>query len=224
VHVDYTKWHLDPCSHLAATDICQKLGGSAPFGGGGAGSPSNTMWPGPRPTCMPSFILIRPTVWPQYINVTDRTGQTGQTTVWYHRANRFTNGRPKRLNVLAFCEPAVWNSLPPAPQHAIILTLLNRNCQQRTSSSAAVALLCAVIQVSLLTYLHKILPTYFFKMSLAYAEKKKGRWDHKTWDTTLSNFTSDVSCYMNIWAYLVSLQRKSEILVEIANFHIFWCI
>jgi len=53
-----------------------KIGGSAPFGGGRAGSPSNTVWPGPRPTCMPSFILIRPAVWPQYTNVTDR--QTGQ--------------------------------------------------------------------------------------------------------------------------------------------------
>ena len=31
------------------------------------------MWPGPRHTCMPSFILIRPTVWPQCTNVTDRT-------------------------------------------------------------------------------------------------------------------------------------------------------
>ena len=48
------------------------------FPWGGAGFPPNTMWPGPRPTCMPSFILIRPTVWPQYTNVTDR--QTGQTT------------------------------------------------------------------------------------------------------------------------------------------------
>jgi len=47
--------------------------GAIPFGGGGAGSPSNTMWPGPRPTCMPSFILIRPTTWPQCTNVTDRT-------------------------------------------------------------------------------------------------------------------------------------------------------
>jgi len=28
---------------------------------------------------MPSFILIRQTVWPQYTNITDRTGQTGQT-------------------------------------------------------------------------------------------------------------------------------------------------
>ena len=35
--------------------------------GRGPGFPSNTMWPGPRPTCVPSFILIRPTVWPQYI-------------------------------------------------------------------------------------------------------------------------------------------------------------
>ena len=31
----------------------------------GAGSPSNTMWPGPRPTSLPSGILIHPTVWPQ---------------------------------------------------------------------------------------------------------------------------------------------------------------
>ena len=53
-----------------------KIGGlcMCPFGEGGPGSPSNTMWPGPRfTTCMPSFILIRPTVWPQYTNVTDRT-------------------------------------------------------------------------------------------------------------------------------------------------------
>jgi len=44
---------------------------------------------------MPSFILIRPTVRPQYTkaNVTDRTDR--QTTVRYHRANRCTNGRPK---------------------------------------------------------------------------------------------------------------------------------
>ena len=47
-----------------------------PFLGRGAGFPSNTMWPGPRPSSMPSFILIHPTVWPQYTNVTDR--QTGQ--------------------------------------------------------------------------------------------------------------------------------------------------
>jgi len=60
-----------------------KIGGCDSLGRG-AGSPSNTMWRGPRPTCMPSFILIRPTVWPQYTNVTDkqtdRQDRTGQRT------------------------------------------------------------------------------------------------------------------------------------------------
>jgi len=41
----------------------------------GAGSPSNIMWPGPRPTSIPSGVLIHPTVWPQYTNVTDRQGR-----------------------------------------------------------------------------------------------------------------------------------------------------
>ena len=41
-------------------------------GEGGGGSPSNTRWPGSRPTCLPSFILIHLTVWPQYTNVSDR--------------------------------------------------------------------------------------------------------------------------------------------------------
>jgi len=36
-------------------------GGSAPFLGRRAGSPSNAVWSGQRPTCVPSFILIRPT-------------------------------------------------------------------------------------------------------------------------------------------------------------------
>jgi len=34
------------------------------------------MSPGPRPTSVLSDILVHPTVWPQYTNVTDR--QTGQ--------------------------------------------------------------------------------------------------------------------------------------------------
>ena len=70
------KWHLDPSSHLATIDMCLKLGCFALFLGRGAGSPSNTMWPGLRPTCMPSFILIHPTVWPQYTDVTDRQDRT----------------------------------------------------------------------------------------------------------------------------------------------------
>jgi len=53
-----------------------KIGGCAPFWGRGAASPSNIIWPGTRPACVPSLILICRTVWPQYTNVTDR--QTGQ--------------------------------------------------------------------------------------------------------------------------------------------------
>jgi len=48
-------------------------GWCAPFYGGGAGFPTNTVWPGLRPTFKASFILICATVWPQYTNVTDRT-------------------------------------------------------------------------------------------------------------------------------------------------------
>ena len=61
-----------------------KIGGCAPFLGGGAGFPSNTMWLGLRPTYrMPSFILIHPTVWPQYTDVTGRqTEQDGTDIQW----------------------------------------------------------------------------------------------------------------------------------------------
>jgi len=70
-------------------DMGRKLGrGLCPLFGEGAGSPSNTMLPGPRPTCMPSFILIHLTVWPQYTNVADRTDRKDRT-------NRQTNCRPK---------------------------------------------------------------------------------------------------------------------------------
>jgi len=37
------------------------------FFGGGNGSPSNTMWPGLRPTSIPSGILIHPAIWPEYM-------------------------------------------------------------------------------------------------------------------------------------------------------------
>jgi len=44
-----------------------KIGGLCPHLGTGAGSPSNTMSLGPRPTSLPSGILILPAVWPQQI-------------------------------------------------------------------------------------------------------------------------------------------------------------
>ena len=60
-----SKWHLDPSSRLATTDMGRKFGGCAPLWRGAAGSPSNTMSPRPRPTSVPSGILIHPAVWPQ---------------------------------------------------------------------------------------------------------------------------------------------------------------
>ena len=50
-----------------------KIGwGLCPFRGGGARSLSSTVWPRLWPTCVSSVILIRPTVWPQCTNVTER--------------------------------------------------------------------------------------------------------------------------------------------------------
>ena len=64
-------------------------GGLCPFGEMGR-YPSNAMWLGPRPTRMPSFILIRPTVWPLYANVRDRQidRQDRQTGQWSNRIGR----------------------------------------------------------------------------------------------------------------------------------------
>jgi len=55
----------------------EKIGEAVvPLWVGGAGSPSNTMSLGPRPTSVPSGILIHETVWPQYMRVTDDRRQT----------------------------------------------------------------------------------------------------------------------------------------------------
>jgi len=60
-----TKWHLDTFNRLATTDMGRKLGAVPSFLGRLAGFPSSTMWPGPRPTFIPSGILIHLAVWPQ---------------------------------------------------------------------------------------------------------------------------------------------------------------
>jgi len=77
----HCKWHLNPSSRLATTDMGRKLGAVPPFLGG-TGFPSNNVACAEayQSTTMPSFILIHPTVWPQYTNVTDKTDrETGQT-------------------------------------------------------------------------------------------------------------------------------------------------
>ena len=70
----HAKCYVDPSSHSGTTDMSWKLGALPPFWGGGAGSPSNTMWPGQRHNRVPSFILIHSTVWDN-----TPTSQTGQT-------------------------------------------------------------------------------------------------------------------------------------------------
>jgi len=52
-------------------------------------SPFNTMSPGQSPTCVSSFILIHPTVWPQYTSVTDRTERQDRTD---RQADRYDDG------------------------------------------------------------------------------------------------------------------------------------
>jgi len=59
----HTKWHLDSSSHLVTSDMGQKLGAVPLLGELG-------------PHLTQCAILIYATVWPQYTNVTDRTGQT----------------------------------------------------------------------------------------------------------------------------------------------------
>ena len=77
-----TNWNPDPSSRLATIGMGQKVAGCcAPLRGGGAEFLSNTMSPKPRPTFVPSGILIHPTVWPQYTNVTDRQDRQTGTSV-----------------------------------------------------------------------------------------------------------------------------------------------
>ena len=55
------------CSAVAKMGdrLATNLGAVSLFLGGGVGSLSNTMSPGPRPTSVPSSILMHPAVWPQ---------------------------------------------------------------------------------------------------------------------------------------------------------------
>jgi len=51
--------------HTCPHKWAKKWGAALPLSLGGAGSPSNTMSPGPRPTSIPSGIPMHAAVWPQ---------------------------------------------------------------------------------------------------------------------------------------------------------------
>ena len=104
----HTKWHLNPSSRLAATDMGRKLG-AVPFRGWGAGSPSNTLSPRLRPTSVPSGILIHPAVWPQYTWAENRglcppflgSGGSPSSKMW-------PGPKPTSMPSTILIHPAVW--------------------------------------------------------------------------------------------------------------------
>jgi len=99
-------WHLDPSSHLATIDMSRKWGVLCPSLGG-AGSPSNTMSPEPRPTSIPSGILIHPTVsrqqtWAKIWRLCPFGGPGSPTkTMW-------PGSRPISVPSGILIHPAVW--------------------------------------------------------------------------------------------------------------------
>ena len=60
------RWGWPRLSFTEIFGVGRKEGDDVPLSRWGAGSPPNTMWPGPRSTSVPSGILIHPAVWPQY--------------------------------------------------------------------------------------------------------------------------------------------------------------
>ena len=83
---------------LVTTDMGQKVGTAVPLSVGEL-DPHLTQC---GLASIPSGILIHPTVWPQYTNVTDReTGQRSGSTAW----TVSVNGRPKtNISYFSYCK------------------------------------------------------------------------------------------------------------------------
>jgi len=63
----HLRFHLDPYSRLATTDMGRKRGPRSSFLARGTWVPSNTMSLALRPTCLPSGILVDQDMWSQHI-------------------------------------------------------------------------------------------------------------------------------------------------------------
>ena len=117
---------------------------------GGAGSTSNTMLPGPRPTYLPSGILIHPAVWPQQTWAENCGGRglcapflgggagSPFNTMW-------PGPRPTSLPGGIFIYPTVW------PQYTNVAGRQDRTDRQTDISFGS--LYDAVLKRYLLTYL-----------------------------------------------------------------------
>ena len=88
----------------------------APFAGG-AGSLSNTVWPGPRFTSVPSGVFIHPAVWPQYKTCAENWGlcpflgaaaNWGGAGAW--STSKAMSLRPRSTSIPSgiLIHPAVW--------------------------------------------------------------------------------------------------------------------
>jgi len=107
LHVLSSSWDGRPFGHNRHGP---KVGGLCPFGGGVDGSPSNTMWPWPRPTSLPSGILIYPAILPQQAWAENcggcaplGEGELGpHLTVWL-------GPRPTSVPSCTLIHPAVWS-------------------------------------------------------------------------------------------------------------------
>ena len=110
--------------HLATIDIGRKEGGCcAPFRGSWASS--NTMWLGPRSTCVPNGILIHPAVWPQQTWAVNwglcplrGAGFPSNTTSPGPRPTSILSGR--------LVHPAVWSQQTCAENWGLLCPFLGR--------------------------------------------------------------------------------------------------
>ena len=85
-----------------------KIGGLCPFLGGG-GSASKTMWPGPRPTSIPSGILTYPAVWPQQKWAKNwGTVPFGGGGTRYPSSTMWPGRKPTSMPSAILIHPAIW--------------------------------------------------------------------------------------------------------------------
>jgi len=85
-------------SDRAKAKWAEKWGTAVPLSVEGAGSPSNTMLLGLRPTSVPTDILIHPAVWSQYTSVTDRQ-RLGLVVARWSRSTKLLYAGPGYVNV-----------------------------------------------------------------------------------------------------------------------------
>jgi len=135
--------------HLATIDVGRKLG-VVPFLGRGAGSASNTMSPGPRPTFVPSGILIHPTNWPQQIHG-PRIGDYAPSGKGELGAHLTECGQGR---VLLLCQVSSWSVQPfghntPTSQTGLTCDSIGRTVLQTIAQKRHFTFIFGVFQLNL---------------------------------------------------------------------------